>query len=116
MIDFLNVEATVRNLKKKVEAGQITPAAFEAELLELVDVAEDGYYWMFGHKTGQWYRHDGTQWLPDSPGELLVSNNHLHRNPLPQPAADWASLDMGWFSVSLTLLVVLFLIVYTSAL
>jgi hypothetical protein len=130
MIDFLNVEKSVRELKKQVTAGEIDKEAFEAKLLELVDVAEDGFYWMFGHKTERWYRHDGKQWIPDSPGELVMpiskAKNSSPNNPSsdphdspsqPQnPGEDWHTINITWFVISLVTLGLIFWIVFISSL
>lgn len=115
MIDFLKVEETVRSLKNKVEAGELDQAAFEETLKTMIDVADDGYYWMFGHKSGQWYRHNGHSWVPDSPGELLLAARQNRAGHSSAPEPDWANVDLGWFSLALTLVVVLFIIVYVSA-
>lgn len=116
-MNFIKVEENVRALKKKVEAGELDQMAFEEKLMSMIDVANDGYYWMFGHKTEQWYRHDGHRWIPDDPGELLANANTQptdeHAANL-DPAEEWASLEIGWFALSLTLVAVIFLIVYTS--
>jgi hypothetical protein len=129
-MNFLYVEQSVRELKRQVNAGEIDQKTFKARLLELVDVGDDGYYWMFGHNSEVWYRHDGQQWIPDSPGELLMplelSSNHggktvnhqsisyLH---VPQeiPEIDWDSIDVGWFIAALAFLIFISLTVYLSA-
>jgi hypothetical protein len=106
MINFVEVQQAVRRLKTQLEAGEIDQTTFEAQLLELVDIAEDGYYWMFGHKTETWYRHDGQQWVIDSPGELVVrlpKKDSLYYNSktASEPPPEWESLDWGWFLAAL---------------
>ncbi|GAB4427184.1 MAG: hypothetical protein Kow0031_07140 [Anaerolineae bacterium] len=104
MIDFAEVELQVRQLKEQAEAGEIDPGALEARLMELVDVGPDGYYWMYGHQTGQWFRHDGEQWLPGNP-----PGHH------PEVAPDWSAVDLGWFFLGLVALAVIAGIIYSSA-
>ena len=70
MIDFAAVEASVADLKKQLNQGEITQETFEQQMLTLIDVAEDGHYWMYGHKTGQWYRHTGDQWVAGNPDDI----------------------------------------------
>ncbi|MBN1993062.1 MAG: hypothetical protein JW953_10190 [Anaerolineae bacterium] len=114
MIDFMTVEQSVKALKAKLVAGEMGERAFEESLLGLIDVAEDGYYWMFGHESETWYRHDGEKWLPDDPGEMFI--------PLPEPAveqnlpAQWRSINWGWFIASLIILAVIGGLVYYSTL
>jgi hypothetical protein len=119
MINFKEVEEAVKNLKSQVETGTLDQTAFEAKLLDMIDVSVDGNYWMFGHKSEQWYRHTGREWVPDHPGHLRVTGEPYSH--LPQSASEPAhpsrdSVDMGWLSVALVLLVVLFGVVYSSAL
>jgi hypothetical protein len=104
MIDFVRVEAEVNRLKQQVAAGEIDEATFEARLMDMVDIGEDGYYWMYGHKTGQWYRHDGHKWHVASPPE-----------PKGEPVqVTWDSLDHVWFIFSLVVMAVIAAIVYSS--
>lgn len=122
MISFPEVEKSVRTLKKQLAAGQIDEKTFEEKLLQLIDVAEDGYYWMFGHESERWFRHDGTHWQPDDPGKLssTVSNlntpspkpHHNKQNPDPESI----SVDWDWLIASLVIILAIGWIVYTSSL
>ena len=129
-MNFLYIEQSVRELKRQVSAGEIDRKTFKARLLALVDVGDDGYYWMFGHHSEIWYRHDGQQWVPDNPGEFLMllepSSNHGVKTVNHQsisylhiaqetPEIDWASVDLGWFLAALAFLIFIGLVVYMSA-
>jgi hypothetical protein len=128
-MNFLYVEQSVRELKRQVSAGEIDQKTFKASLLKLVDVGDDGYYWMFGHNSEIWYRHDGERWVPDNPGELLMpleQSNHSvktvnHQSisylhvPQEIPEVDWASVDLGWFIAALLFLIFIGLVIYLSA-
>lgn len=105
MIDFVRVEAEVNDLKQQVAAGEIDEATFEARLLDMVDIGEDGYYWMYGHKTGQWYRHDGQQWQTATPARLKNETAKVY----------WDSIDPVWFMFSLVVMAVIAAIVFSSA-
>jgi len=114
MINFMEVERSVRRLKRQYRRGDIDEKTLEESLLELVDKAEDGYYWMFGHETGRWYRHDGKQWVPRNPGEMFVPLEQI----LPQDSVQtrWQEFSTGWFIVSLIVLAVIVgLILYSYA-
>jgi len=119
MIDFKYVEQTVRDLKTQLTRQQIDEKAFEDKLLTLIDVAEDGYYWMFGHESEQWYRHDGETWLPDDPQNITTRptppNNpgQTRSTPPVSPAAE--PLSWVWFIISLILLAAVGSLVYNSA-
>lgn len=128
-MNFLYIEQSVRELKRQVNAGEIDQKTFKARLLELVDVGDDGYYWMFGHNSEIWYRHDGQQWIPDNPGEFLMpleNSNHSAKTvnhqsisylhvPEEPPEINWASVDLGWFIAALAFLIFIGLVIYMSA-
>ena len=114
MINFLQVEKSVEILKKELAAGRLDEQTFESHLLNLIDVAEDGYYWMLGHESGRWYRHDGGKWVPNQPGEMFVPLKEIA--PEESIAAKWRSVKPIWLAVSLLVLVAIGVIVYYSAL
>ena len=107
MINFSEVEKSVNSLKKQLAAGQIDGQTLEKRLLEMIDVAEDGYYWMLGHQTGTWYRHDGEKWVVDNPSESYVSANNID-----SLAAQWQSVNILWLVISLIVLAAVGGIVY----
>lgn len=72
MINFGKVEQSVRQLKNRVAAGEIDQKALETQMMEMVDIAADGYYWMFGYESETWYQHDGQQWIAKDPGKLRL--------------------------------------------
>jgi len=120
MIDFSKVEQSVRQLKQQVTAGNIDQATFDARLLELIDYAADGHYWMFGHKTERWYRHNGQHWIPDDPGRLrhlTPSHNPSQSNPAPKEpdmGQLWNAINWPWFVASLVALGLISWLVFSS--
>lgn len=111
MINFSQVEQSVRDLKVQWQQGQLDAPTFEAQLLQLVGIGPDGYYWMFGHQSERWFRYDGQQWIPAAPPTI---NGHAAFPPSLQPA-EWRTLDIGWFIASLVTLGVISGIIYFSA-
>lgn len=130
MINFAKVEQSVRALKSQLAAGQINQQNFESQLMAMVDIAPDGYYWMFGHETGQWYQHDGQQWIPKDPGKLRMltpkednsspganpHNPHSRSESAEEPGlvAAWQSVAWGPFVAGLIVLGIIGWLVYTS--
>jgi TolB protein len=53
-------------LKSQFQAGQLDAAAYEAALHELMVEHED-VFWTLGAEMEIWYRHDGAQWVQDTP-------------------------------------------------
>ena len=115
MINFAEVERSVRELKKQLVRGEIDEESLEKRLVKMIDIADDGYYWMFGHQSGQWYRHDGSEWVLDNPGEMFVPLSEIDVAEDNLKTA-WQSVSLGWFIVSMVVIAVLGAIVYYSAL
>jgi hypothetical protein len=117
MIDFGNVEISVRSLKKQVAASQIDDKVFEDRLLELIDIAEDGYYWMYGHESERWFRHDGQKWVPDDPDRILALRTQTASNAnAGQDNAKEIPVNWTWITVSLVSMIIIGGIVYVSSL
>lgn len=58
-------------LKAQFQAGQLDTAAYEAALHELM-VEHEGVFWTLGAEMEIWYRHDGAQWVQDTPPALAA--------------------------------------------
>jgi hypothetical protein len=120
MIDFGAVEQSVQELKAQLADGTIDEETFESRLLGLIGLAPDGYYWMLGHESGRWFWHDGTEWLRGNPSEIDKSlpqyGTLISYPPSPQMSEpEWASLNLGWFVISLMILAIIGGIVYNSS-
>ncbi len=121
MIDFSDVKNSVQELKKQLAADQIDEKKFESRLLELIDVAEDGYYWMYGHESESWYRHDGKKWEPADPSRLLDRRSQVKSPPIQPNSATQRSdledfpINVGWFIISLLIIVAIGWIVYSTS-
>jgi hypothetical protein len=82
-MDFAQVENEVAKLRQDVAAGRLTEEQFKAQLREMMVEDADGNWWMVGYETGEWYRHDGTDWVrADLPSR--VARQTIPR-PLTQP-------------------------------
>ncbi len=105
MINFAEVEKSVRILTHQFANGEIGEKALEEKLLKLIDVAADGNYWMFGHRSGRWFRYDGQSWISDTPGATLLAQAIPSISHEQDNLPDWTSLD--WSEVLLHLFVLL---------
>jgi hypothetical protein len=113
-MNFAEVEREVAKLRQEVAAGRLTDEQFKARLRELMVQDEHGDWWMVGYESGQWHRHDGTDWVrADPPGRVTPESTpppvsppaHVPSRPAPQPVARLAvsRLDF-WRELGLTLL------------
>jgi hypothetical protein len=66
-MEFAQVEAKFKELKRKHEANVITEEEFKAQLEELMIQDEEGRWWMIGYETGKWHCHDGEKWVRAEP-------------------------------------------------
>jgi len=66
-MNFAEVERVVAKLRQDLAAGRLTEEQFKTRLREMMVQDERGDWWMVGYETGEWYRHDGTDWVPDQP-------------------------------------------------
>jgi len=94
----------------------------------MIDIAADGYYWMFGHETETWYQHDGQQWIAKDPGNLrlLVSQDDnafdndvgtgQSSSPAPDLKSEWQSMNWVWFIISLIVIGLIAWLVFNSSL
>jgi hypothetical protein len=87
MMDFAQVEARVAKLRQDLAAGRLTEEQFKAQLREMMVEDGDGNWWMVGYETGEWYHHDGTDWVrADPPGRAVPQ-------PTSQPVAPSARVS-----------------------
>jgi hypothetical protein len=69
-MDFAQVEEKVAKLRRDLAAGRLTEEQFKTQLREMMVEDVDGNWWMVGYETGEWYRHDGSDWVrADPPGQ-----------------------------------------------
>ena len=80
-MNFAEVEKKVAKLRQDLAAGRLTEEQFKARLRELMVEDEQGNWWMVGYETGEWYRHDGADWVPDQPPGRIAPK------PVPPPLA-----------------------------
>jgi hypothetical protein len=66
-MNFAEVERVVAKLRQDLATGRLTEDQFKTRLREMMVQDKRGDWWMVGYETGQWYRHDGTDWVPDQP-------------------------------------------------
>jgi hypothetical protein len=66
-MDFGDAERGFRELKRKLDAGEIDERQFEVELRHLQVLDGEGRYWMIGAQSGLWYYYDGERWIQGEP-------------------------------------------------
>ena len=76
------IERRLYLLREKYNAGAISAEQFETEVEKLHFRDQRGVSWMIGAQSGQWYYHDGKQWVQAEP-------------PRPQAAARPAAPAQG---------------------
>jgi hypothetical protein len=66
-VDFAEGERRFYELKGRLDAGLITPAAFEAAARQLTVRDAAGRLWTMGARTGKWYYAAGGKWVEAQP-------------------------------------------------
>ncbi len=84
-MEFARVEKEIADLRQELTAGRLTEEQFKTRLREMMVEDTDGNWWMVGYETGEWYRHDGTDWVRDDPPGRAV--RQATPKPAVQPAA-----------------------------
>jgi hypothetical protein len=84
-MNFAEVEREVAKLRQELAAGRLTEEQFKARLRELMVLDEHGGWWMVGYETGEWYRHDGTDWVRADPSGR--TDLRATSQPMTQPVA-----------------------------
>ncbi len=69
---FRQVEDEYFKLRGQLSTGRITREQFESALHALMFSDAQGRYWMIGADSGEWFVHDGAQWIKATPQQNAV--------------------------------------------
>jgi hypothetical protein len=89
---FTRVEAEVAKLRREVATGRLTEERFKAQLRELMVQDERGTWWMIGYETGEWYLHDGADWVRADPPGRAARGVASTAPAKPKPRRFWGSV------------------------
>ncbi len=62
-LNFEEVDHRYAQLKRQVDAGQITQEEFDEQLKRSMVQDDSGRWWAKSRKSGEWYYHDGRTWM-----------------------------------------------------
>jgi hypothetical protein len=85
-MDFSDAERGFRELRRRLDAGEIDEREFEAELRRLQVLDGQGRYWMIGAQSGLWYYYDGERWVQGEPSVEPVAAFTQAPPPVPPSA------------------------------
>ncbi len=66
-LSFEEVDHRYAQLKRQVDAGQITEAEFDEQLKRSMVQDKSGHWWAKSRKSGEWHYHDGKTWVRGTP-------------------------------------------------
>jgi hypothetical protein len=66
-LDFEKADRWYAQLKKLLEAGEITEEEFDEQLKRLMVQDESGRWWVKSRTGGEWHYHDGSSWVRGTP-------------------------------------------------
>ncbi len=96
MMDIEATEAAYVDLRRAFEYGQMNALSYQAAIDELCVQDDYGRYWMIGAETGEWYYHDGCEWIQADPRDghsLPFMDEHGVYWVLGQNQHDWYYYD-----------------------
>jgi hypothetical protein len=82
------IEDLYKDLKYRLDAGEISNDDLKAELKKMMIRDEDNRYWMIGNKSGGWYVYDGSVWNTGNPydqKEATADEPKPQERPEPKP-------------------------------
>lgn len=99
---FAQAERRFATLRASYQAGTVDDATYQAALQNLVVQDQAGGHWMLGADDGEWYWHDGQQWVrrdppPERPQARQVPPRPatLPEHPQTRPASPPAAARPG---------------------
>jgi len=75
---YHDTQDKVQSLRRMMQAGQISPDDFQAQLRDLMILDDDQQWWMMGVETDTWYKSDGSDWAQSTP-PVLVKEERIKR-------------------------------------
>jgi len=66
-VDFQEADRRYAEITRRQETGGLTQEEFDEELKQLMVQDEEGRWWAKSRTAGEWYYHDGTTWIKDTP-------------------------------------------------
>jgi len=66
-VDFREADSRYAEITRRQETGILTQEEFDEELKQLMVQDEAGRWWAKSRTAGEWYYHDGTAWVKDTP-------------------------------------------------
>jgi hypothetical protein len=66
-VDFQEADRRYTEITRRQEIGGLTQEEFDEELKQLMVQDEEGRWWAKSRSAGEWYYHDGTAWIKDTP-------------------------------------------------
>ncbi|MBC7870830.1 MAG: transglycosylase domain-containing protein, partial [Chitinophagaceae bacterium] len=75
---YHDTQEKVQSLRRMMQAGQISPDDFQAQLRDLMILDDDQQWWMMGVETDTWYKSDGSDWAQSTP-PVLVKEDRIKR-------------------------------------
>lgn len=87
-MDFQEADRRYAEITRRKETGALTQEEFDEELKQLMVQDEEGRWWAKSRTAGEWYYHDGTAWVRDTPPGYEVPQAATADQPeTPQPGS-----------------------------
>jgi hypothetical protein len=104
-VDFREVDRVYAELKQRHESGDLPQEEFDEQLKQLMVQDEEGRWWVKSRSAGEWYFHDGTDWIKDMPPGYEPLQGGPSTTPARAPTSPRTILPRWLVSVALVGLV-----------
>jgi len=112
--NFTDLEHKFITIEQRFRLGEMDPAIYQAEIQKLVLQDQSGNSWWLGGETGQWYWHDGQEWVPRDPpmaGSEPGTPKPSVKSSIGKRKLHWALIA---FSAAFALICLCVLVLYAS--
>jgi len=94
---FEHIRSRYQDLRRQLDAGQISQTEFSERIQSLQVQDESGTWWTIHPDDGLFYRYDGSQWIADTPHELVAKEKQTR--PLVNKIDDSAKTTQPAFRI-----------------
>jgi hypothetical protein len=104
-VDFQEADRRYAEITRRQETGGLTQEEFDEELKQLMVQDEEGRWWAKSRTAGEWYYHDGTTWIKDTPPD--------YQSPQQAASEDQKLVTrVSWFVIAIVAIVFVLIILF----
>src|SRR4051812_12380974 len=87
-MDFHDVDRRYAELKRQYDSGTLAAEGCDSQLQQLMLQDGEGRWWAKNRESGEWYYHDGSTWIQDTPPGYQPVGPYYRQRVHDLPASD----------------------------